>query len=329
MSALRVLLIAMLISCLIALSVGQTQSQPIVLARTFKLGEKAEYKVRSQLMVESRGGALETFIPRGTDINYNFTYTVTKMLPDGIAVLRYKRPTMTEISAETFDSPAKTTVDKTNLDLELTISPINELISMRDLSPKKKTGGSKGNFARGRVEVGWAQDPDDYMQEIYRLALFIGSLDSGMDFSPKLPFDEVKPGDTWKKTVGYQPQKIKDAKGKSAVQRLDYTYTYKGIVGSGSRKYYRISAALALNTDVAEFINQLYKATPEETGLKAIKLTLEANIDFDLDLKTRRTVKAVARSQGSVSILLTEMPDAPALEQRIKGETLLALVSAK
>jgi hypothetical protein len=47
------------------------------------------------------------------------------------------RPTFTEVRGETFNSPPKTTVDKANLDFQLTVSPINEILGMKDLTKKK------------------------------------------------------------------------------------------------------------------------------------------------------------------------------------------------
>jgi hypothetical protein len=318
----------MLVGVLAAAVLSPVSDAPVALSRVYKQGEKAEYKVRSHLLVERRQRGLETFMPEEMDINYNFTYEVTKMQADGVAVLRYKRPTITEIEGETYDAPPKTKVEKVNWDLILTMSPINEMLEVKDLTPKKdpKKGGSKVFAPNGTpTQI----NPFAFTQELYRLSLFIGSLDSSMDFSPKLPLDDVKPGDTWHKTVGYQPQKLKDSKGKSAVQRLDYTYTYKGIVQSGNRKVHRIVATLKLDTNVAEFVNQMLNMTAEDTHLKEIALKLDASIDYDLDLKTMRTIKGVAKSIGSIKIVITDFPNEPVIEERIKGETLLAIVSAK
>jgi hypothetical protein len=311
-------------------AMAAVQDKPIVLERVFKKGEAATYKVLSNLQVETRQAGLETFMPApDTDISYSFTYEVTELKGDGIAVLHYKRPTVTERTGEGSTTAARTDVVKTNFDLMLTVSPINEIIDMKDLTKKKKPEKKKGGLVMGafagmspnaQISIG------SFISEIHRLALFLGSLDSAVDFSPKLPFDEIKPGDTWQKTVGYSPQRLKDKEGKSAVQRLDYTYTYKGIVQSGAKKVYRINAALNVDTDAAEFVNQLIGMKPEQSGLKEIRLKLAANIDYDLDLNTRRTLKAVATSNGGVKILVTQMPNEPVMEQNIKGKTTLSLV---
>lgn len=322
------------------------QDQPITLERVFKKGEKGTYKVLSNLQIEVRSQGQETFMPQENDINYTFTYEVTQMKPDGFALIRYKRPTTIEIDLSSNPSgPIKRTI-KTNVDLALTLSPINEITDMKDLTPPKKKGGSpllsSGTplplppphlWARAipKMERGFPElqaGIGTFVDELYRLSLFIGSLDSAIDFSPKLPFDEIKPGDTWQKTVGYSPQKIKGKDGKSAVQRLDYTYTYKGIVQAGAKKVHRITASLKLDTDAAPFVNQMMQQEPEESHLKELRLTLDANIDFDLDLSTRKTLRAVATSTGGFKVVVTDS-DEPVQEQRIKGRTTMTLLAGK
>ncbi|MBX7132517.1 MAG: hypothetical protein K1X67_07555, partial [Fimbriimonadaceae bacterium] len=164
---------------------------------------------------------------------------------------------------------------------------------------------------------------NQYQQEIFRLALCVGNFDTSLDLSPKLPFEEVKVGETWKKTASYAPQVIK-GKGKSAVQRLDYTYTYEGIVDSESgKKVHRVKAVLKLDTDVAPFINGLLDMKPEESGLKGMTLKLDQTILWDLDLKTRKTLLAVAESKGESNVVLTQNPNEPYQEIRLKGRTVM------
>jgi hypothetical protein len=259
-------------------------------------------------------------MPEDLDLKYKFSTQVMDTKADGIVVLRYLRPTVTEIQGETWNSAPKTTVDKINFNYLLTVSPINEIIEMNDQSKKKGmfTGLSAGADAR-QLPLG------QFIQEVYRLALCTGSFDSSLDFAPKLPFDKVKVGDTWQRTVSYQPQKLK-GENKSAVQRLDYTYTYNGQVTVGGKKFDRVNATLALNTDLAAFLNEALGAEPEETGLKAMPLNLNASIDFDLDLATRRTINAVATSTGGFKLFLTGDPENPEEEQRLKGHTVMHLV---
>jgi hypothetical protein len=121
-------------------------------------------------------------------------------------------------------------------------------------------------------------------------------------------------------------QKLK-GKDKQSVQRLDYTYIYKGLVKSGKTSVERIQATLALDTNLADFVHQTYDLKPEETGLKGIPLNLKATINFDLDPKTKRTLRATANAEGGFQVLITQLPDEPIEEQRLKGTTTLRLVS--
>lgn len=298
------------------------QQESVSLGRVFTAGEKQEYAVNSHLLLEQRQRGLQTWFPEELDLNYKFSLEVKTMKADGIVDLRYLRPTMTEIQGETADAGPKTKVEKVNMDMLLTVSPINEILSVKDLAKKDppKKGGGTMSFSRfGRSKS--VQDFMAYIGEIYRLSLFAGSFDSALDFAPKTPFDEVKPGDAWKKTVGYSPQKLKGKDGKSAVQRLDYTYVYKGIIEVSGRKVYRVEADLDMVSDLAAFFHQVTGSKPEETGLKEFPLTLKAHIDFDLDLKTRHTILAVAKSQGGFKVVTSDFPNDPQEEVKLRGET--------
>jgi hypothetical protein len=145
-----------------------------------------------------------------------------------------------------------------------------------------------------------------------------------LDFNPKLPFDEVSKGDTWKRTAGFSPQQVRGNEGKSAVQRLDYTYTYLGVVESEGRKVHRVVSTMGLDTDAGAYINQLLRRTAEETGLKEARLKLTASITYDLDLSTCKTLKATAESSGEVLIFVTAVPDKPVVHEKFKGRTTMS-----
>lgn len=295
--------------------------QPTTLARIYASGEKNQYEVLSHLQVESRQKGLETWIPSDIDLNYKFTTQVTALLPDGVAKVHYLRPTVTQIYGETFDEPAKTTVDKLNLNYELTVSPANEILNQFDAG--KKVGKWSSSAMKGQQDLGAFLG--QFVSELYRLSVFAGSLDNALDFSPKFPLTSVKVGDTWKRTVGYQPQKLK-GKGDMAVQRIDYVYTYKGLVDSSDgRKVVRVSASLAINSDLAAFATQL---AGQDTGLKEMPLKLNSGIDFDLDPKTMKTLSAAATSEGSFRIVLSESPDVPYEEVKMKGQTNFKLIGS-
>lgn len=306
------------------------QDSPVQLARVFHQGEKDQYVVKAALQVETRPYGLQTFLPQDVDISYKFNTEVKAMKADGICEMEYHRPTITQVEGETANTPPRTTVEKLNMNALLTVSPINEILQMKDLNPPKKDKGGGGRSSLALTKRGTrrsaAQDIGQFIGEVFRLSAFVGGFDSGLDFNPKLPYDAVKVGETWKRTVGYSPQKM-GATGKSAVQRLDYLYTYKGLVDVEGQKFQRVTVDLKLDTNVADYINQIYGK--EQTGLRGIKLKLNGSIDFDLDPKSFKTIRAVAKSEASVSIEVTEVPSEPVQEQHIKGTTTMSLIASK
>jgi hypothetical protein len=320
-----------LLCALVGISAPQSVA-PVSLLRVSKANEKLAYQVDSHLMEEIRGMGLDTWLPQDLEVKYGFTTQVTEVKPEGVVVMHYLRPLMTEVHGETADAGPREDNFKVNLNMILTISPINEIVSERTLTDKKgpKSSGDNTNSSYA-TEPLTAQDQiggmlQQFIQEIQLLALNTGSLDSALDFSPKLPFDDVKPGDTWKFTVGYSPQMLKGSKDKSAVQRLDYTYTYIGVVDTGKRKVYRVTADLNLNTDLAPFVHQATGINASVTGIKSINLNLKTHIDFDLDMQTRQTLHAASVSEGGFNIVATNRPDTPVEEQRLHGKTQMHLV---
>lgn len=305
------------LACALALS----QTEPAVsLNRSFAKGEKSRYEVKAHLVQETRVRGLRTFIPSDVDITYGFDTEVKEMKADGIALVHYKRPTVTVVDGETVDSPPKKTVEKVNMDALLTISPINEVMDVKDLSPQAQ----KKTILKRQLGGVFAQ----FVDGIGEMVLFVGSIDSGLDFAPKLPFEEVQPGATWKRTAGYSPQKLSGKDGKVANQRLDYTYTYQGVVESNGKKVHRVTAELTLDSNVADFVNQMVGSSASQTGVKEIDIKINSKIEFDLDLQTRKTLRALANSTGSAKFVTTTADD-PAIEQKLKGRTLLRLIPAK
>lgn len=302
---------------------------PVTLSRKFVPNEKLAYAVTSHITAEQREKGLETWIPMDFDINYGFTFTVRALKADGIAVVRYQRPSMTEIEGETGNSAPKAKTEKSNKIYDLTVSPVNELIDIKDVTPKKVAPKKKVparwlGSAAPIQGIPFAQ----YIGEMHRLALFAGGVDSGLDFSPKLPLEAVKVGDTWKRTVGYQPQKLKSKEGKSAVQRLDYTYTYLGPMSINGKQILRVQAKLDFDTDLIDFLKSLLEGEQFVTNLKSMPLKMKATIDFDLDPKTRHTLSAAAVSEGGFGLYLTTDSDAY-VEERFKGRTNMEMVGRK
>lgn len=316
--------------------------EPLEFHRKFQLGERATYEVQATLNSESRRLGTDTWMPEDLDIRYRFSYEVTRLLTDGIAVIRYRRPSITEIQGETFERGPVSKNIELNMDLEIQVSPINEILQIRDLAPKpperpaQQAGSRPSRWAVNPVlaalGVGQPQNPlgellGQFVGEIYRLSLFVGSLDSSLDFAPRLSFEEVRPGDSWKRTVGYSPQRLSGRSDRMAVQRLDYTFTYKGIVKSNNVDVHRIQATLDHKTDLAEFIHSSFGVKSEQTGLKAIPMEFKATIDYDLDLRTHRTLRAVGNTQGGFGVIVNQFPNQPVEEERFKGRAVLRQVS--
>lgn len=233
------------------------------------------------------------------------------------------------MQGETFDSPPKTKRVNLKYDFRLTVSPYNEVLDMKDLTPKKKPPkkGKAGIFgAPVEPQVTVQAFVGQFIGELYRLSLFTGNLESALDLAPRLNFDDVKVGDTWKRTVGYQPQKLQGKEGKQAVQRLDYTYTYKGLVNGEKGKVHRVEAKLSFNTDLAEFVRQITGASSSDLSLEKLPLSLDATIQFDLDPKTKHTLHAEAVSTGSFQIFEPNKTS-PAFEEKMQGHTTMHLVS--
>src|SRR5580700_4196010 len=113
---------------LMAVLGAQAPAGPITLSHSFQKGEKIAYKILSHIQAKDRGKGLDTWIPQDFDFNYNFTATVTDMKGDGVAVVRYQRPTITEIEGETFEAAPKTIVNDVDFDYQLSLSPINEVL---------------------------------------------------------------------------------------------------------------------------------------------------------------------------------------------------------
>ena len=324
-------------SLLVLTALAGVQEKPVQLQRTSKAGEKLSYSVKSFLQMETREIGLDTFLPDTVDINYDFTAEAVAAKADGIFDFRYKRPTMTVIEGETVDAGPKKIIEKPNFDLMITVSPINEFLETKDLSPKKpepkKTGGGGGtrNFKLRGAKL---QDPGlmgggligQFIQEVQRLALFIGSIDTAIDFQPKLDFREVSKGDTWKRTISYSPQKLKSKGNKTVMQRLDYVYTYGGVVDSSGKKVNRVTAELKMNSDLVQFIKDNFDTSQGPFPFKEITFELAAKIDYDLDLVTGHTLKAEANSQGGFKIVAIQYPEDPIVEQKLKGNTKLTLV---
>lgn len=321
----------MIASLMLASVVGTAQPATVDLSRVFSKGQTLNYQVRTRMVIEQRQGDVNTFIPSDLDLNYDFSVAVQDVKPSGFASVVYRRPTMTIIEGETADEPPKTMVQRTNMNFAVDLSPINEIGGLRDLNPPARPSGSGSSRVVSAAPVSSAAQVDIVSQfagELQRLALFVGNFDSALDFNPKLPYEEAKVGETWKRTVSYQPQVMSGTRNQMAMQRLDMTYTYVGLVQSEGKQVHRITASVKLDSDAGAFINQMMGMSPDQSGLNRLPLKLDTQIEFDLDKDTRHTIRAVARTDSSWSLMLSGMTR-PVVEERITGRATMRLTSIK
>lgn len=323
----------MIILFSLAFALTQGAPAPVMLKHSFTKGLKSEYSVDANLQIEARGGGLATFLPEEMEYKYTF-FTNTLEVSAAIATMRYSRPSITEIAGSTTDSdPVPKTVKLDQL-ATVQLSPINEVLDYKDQTPKKKKPEGDASsltsinrtFARAQDSVLDFVGP--FIEDLEQLSVFISGIEGSLDLEPKLNLDAVKVGDTWKRTVGYQPQKLGSKAGKLVVQRIDLVYTYGGVVQSRGRSVQRVHGELKLDTDLGKYVNDLFNAKPENTGLKSIPTKMDIQMDFDLDPTTLQTVYATVKSQGSFKIFTTMAPGA-LIEQNIHGESVMKLVSNK
>jgi hypothetical protein len=323
-----------LLAFAVLLHSGPMQAKPLELSRKFTAGEKLSYYTRAQFTEEQRSGSLQTFIPNDEEVSYHYTMNVQKVKADGIAEILYQRPTMDITIGDTADSAAKKITEKTDFKFLLDVTPINDVVSQKDLNPPKKPKESGGLLSKVPVNFLKQGTQSDgvalgllfsFVNEIQRLAFFVGSLDSGLDIAPHFPFDEVTVGSTWKKTVGYSPQALKGQGDKQAVQRIDYVFTYMGVMKNKDGKdIQRVQAKVKLDTDLVNYARQLVGGSASSSFLKSVPLAFEGTIDFDLDMTTLHMTKAAAESKGSFAIIAKGV-DQPVLENRFHGRTSVKL----
>lgn len=307
---------------------------PVSLLRVFKKGEVLKYQVRGLIVQETQRIGMPYMQPSDQEINYDSTLTVQAMKADGFADLIYKRPTMEIVLGETGDRDRQVMKEKTDINLLLTMSPINHVTNSKDLNvkpavtparqkPKPALLKASNPFAAlANASVGQISIP--FVEDLKRVSLFVGTLDTAIDLNPPLPDDDTKVGATWKQTATYQPQAIKGQKDQMQVQRLDWTYVYSGVVDSEGKKVHRITGTLKLDTDVAKMVNA-QAGSASRSGLEALPIKMDMKVEFDLDLNTRHTLAARSESKGSWSLKLVGAPET-VLEERFTGRTTLRLV---
>lgn len=305
------------------------------LLRVYKKGEILKYQVRGLMVTETQQIGRPYLQPQDQEINYDSTLEVKELKPDGFADVVYKRPTIEVIMGETAESDRRSSKEKVNFHLLLTMSPINHVTGAKDLTVKPPAKppakpGSKPLLAASSMpfaalagaSVGQFSIP--FIQDLMRVSLYVGTLDTAIDLNPPLPYDDVKPGATWKKTATYQPQEVKGGSGKVQVQRLDWTYTYDGIKEANGRKVHRITGVLKMDTDVAKMVNE-QAGSAIRSGIEALPVKMDMKVEYDLDPVTRHTLAARSESKGAWSLKAVGAPEI-VLEQKFTGRTTLALV---
>jgi len=307
----------------------------VTLQRTFKAGQKLTYKFASELIAEQRGFELTTYLPISQGYEYTFTNQVVSVSPDGIAQCIYKRPTMTFILGETWDHDEKRVPIKMDMNLSMQVSPINEILGIKDLSPKKpekkKTPDEDSNLFMAHASPrSQSEFVGQFTNELYRIAMFVGSFDTTLDFAPKLPIRDAKVGDTWKITVGFAPQRVAGSKNKeNAVQRLDFTYRYDGLMESEGKKVQRVSASFALETDAAEYVHQVTGLKPSDTGIKSLNIKMNSAVKFDLEPETLTTLRADAHSEGTYAFHAAAVKEQAYEDGKFKADAKLRLVDRR
>lgn len=300
-----------LTSLLLATAVAR-QDAPVTLERKFTKGETRKYQVRSHLLLETSETGQPVALPEEVSFEYDFTTKVTDVQESGFATIEYNRPALVQIDGETFDRPPRSRNLLTKERIGLTISPINEISDVKELK------------AMTRMPIATAQQGLPYATQLYQMAVMIGGPDSSIDFNPKLPFEPVSPGATWKKTVNYTPQNLKgDKSGKQAVQRVDMTYTYVG----QQQGYIRVQGTLNLNTDVTRFVADSMGLAVAQSPVKGLQVKLKVTVDFDLDPKDLHTVKASAKSTGNYHLQIQRGDQSLQVDQKITGTNTMKLVS--
>lgn len=305
----------------------------VLVNRKFVKGEYNSYRMNALLVVELKQKGLETFIPTETGYEYAFNTQVHSIDPDGNASMRYDRGPTYRIDQDFANGTNKRVKESDALKYDIILTPINHFIEAKEVKPATKPGAKPtAKFFRPVQGMpGGIQLTDilagQYISDLYRLSLFVGSLDSSFDFSPKLPEEPIKVGDTWLATVSYQPQKLSGT-NRQQVQRLDMTYRYDGPMTVNNKKIERISATLGLDNDLVPFINQTYGMSTSESPLKSFRLKFDSKLTFDLEPKTFKTLRGQAISNGLVVVQL-KGEDGNYGERKITGESNFVLLGSK
>ncbi len=311
----------------------EVAAKPVNFERTYVVGVKSHYKVNASIENEVREPAqgLLTYLPTEALIYYDF-YTKVLKVEAGDATIRYYRPSVFETDDDGSDSGPVTTKIPLNVIVDLTMSPINEMLDMKEIASIKKPKGvtvpTPNNATLPLLHQAGASIGllGGLFSQLQQIAAFIGGPGSGIDLKPELSLLPVSVGSTWEKTVGYEPQEIGNGSTKTAVKRLDVKYTYMGPVKYKGKSFLEIQGSIHLDSDLQKYFEDQYHASAEETHLKSLPIKLDETLHFYLDPKTKQTIYGIVDSTGGVSFNTTDY-DQPLLQIKLKGHCDLKLVS--
>ncbi|MCU0317381.1 MAG: hypothetical protein MUC92_12385 [Fimbriimonadaceae bacterium] len=310
--------------------------------RQFTVGQRLNYQVRSSLLLEIQEYGRPFFQPVDQEVNYDFYQAVTGIDEAGFAKLEYSRTMFEFVMGESSLGPRASTKENPKDRFELRLSRVNAITDFKQIQAPKPASGRSGGamellqriqLSRALARAGATPEMQvsvppfllNFANDMRRLALFVGSFESSMDFAPMLPLRSPRLGETWRQTVSSAPQQLR-GKNQQAVQRVDVTYKYDGLVTENGQRFHKVTGVYSLDSDAAAYVNQVVGATPAETGLRRMPLKLDGKLTFLLDEKTRHTVRGTAEAKGGWSIIITQL-DQPILEERISGRSTLRLAS--
>lgn len=307
------------------LSLVSLSTEPVTLERVFRQGETSTYDFTTRIMLDVRDYPLETFVPVNDQVYYTFVLTTERLKPDGAADVRFKRNKLTIRYGERFDEPPKEEKIGREDNILYTLSRTNQVLSLRDESPKPpQRGGLQATMMRyASPEVAeLAFDIiDDWIAQMHQLAGFVNFFDLG----PVLPVHPVESGATWKETVGYAPVTVSEGadKGRTLNARIDFTYTFMGESDYQGRKVYHIQGVYKHDADAAKYIEDLLKEARMASPFKEIRLQMEGKVDYYLDKSTCAVIRINAEANGYFGLTVNELPDTPVMEQKIKSRASL------
>lgn len=308
---------------------------PVLVQRRFTPNEINSYRFSATLVVETQETGLAVALPSEVGYEYTFTTRTRSVDEDGIADLRYERGPTFRIDGAFGEQGGRRVLEAEGFTFDMKVTPINEILDFKEVKPPTRTPAPRTSNQSIRM---MAQDQmsgreltdivaGQYIQDLNRLALFIGNFDSSFDFAPKFEDDPKKPGDTWLYTVSYQPQRLSGT-GRTAVQRLDMRYRYDGPMTVNGKQIERVSATIRLDNDMAGFVAQSFGIPAAQNPFQSLRLQYNSDFTFDLEPKSFKILRAQALSRGSVITRLRGV-EGNAAERRMTGESTLTLVGSR